>query len=171
MEGGATLRSMKKTTSGFTIVELLIVIVVIGILAAITIVAYNGVQARARDGIRKSDLSQMAKILKIYTIDNGDTALLNCGNGYSTSWLHVDYDGAGPQGTVHSCLPKPFRDPSGLNACGGAACHAYLKVTCADGNTYLFANLELEPQSASATNATCDPNADTNYGSNYILRI
>ena len=34
--------------SGFTIVELLIVIVVIGILAAITIVAYNGVQNRAK---------------------------------------------------------------------------------------------------------------------------
>lgn len=35
---------MIKSRSGFTIVELLIVIVVIGILAAVTIVAYNGVQ-------------------------------------------------------------------------------------------------------------------------------
>lgn len=40
---------MHKTKSGFTIVELLIVIVVIGILAAITIVAYNGIQTRARN--------------------------------------------------------------------------------------------------------------------------
>lgn len=38
-----------KSKSGFTIVELLIVIVVIGILAAITIVAYNGIQQRARN--------------------------------------------------------------------------------------------------------------------------
>jgi prepilin-type N-terminal cleavage/methylation domain-containing protein len=37
-----------KKQAGFTIVELLIVIVVIGILAAITIVAYNGIQDRAR---------------------------------------------------------------------------------------------------------------------------
>lgn len=37
-----------KRERGFTIVELLIVIVVIGILAAITIVAYNGVQSRAK---------------------------------------------------------------------------------------------------------------------------
>jgi prepilin-type N-terminal cleavage/methylation domain-containing protein len=39
---------VKNKKAGFTIVELLIVIVVIGILAAITIVAYNGVQTRAK---------------------------------------------------------------------------------------------------------------------------
>ena len=38
---------MKKTTSGFTIIELLVVIVVIAILAAISIVSYNGIQKRA----------------------------------------------------------------------------------------------------------------------------
>lgn len=43
------LNNIKKTKQerGFTIVELLIVIVVIGILAAITIVAYNGITNRA----------------------------------------------------------------------------------------------------------------------------
>jgi len=40
------LRGQKQ--SGFTIVELLIVVVVIAILAAITIVAYNGIQNRAK---------------------------------------------------------------------------------------------------------------------------
>ena len=42
------LSKMKSNQSGFTIVELLIVIVVIAILAAITIVAYNGIQSRAK---------------------------------------------------------------------------------------------------------------------------
>lgn len=51
----------KSKQTGFTIVELLIVIVVIGILAAITIVAYNGVQNRARDTVAASDLSSNAK--------------------------------------------------------------------------------------------------------------
>lgn len=41
-------KQQPNTTTGFTIVELLIVIVVIGILAAITIVAYSGIQDKAR---------------------------------------------------------------------------------------------------------------------------
>ena len=46
------------TQRGFTIVELLIVIVVIGILAAITVVAYTGIQQRARVAVLMSDLKQ-----------------------------------------------------------------------------------------------------------------
>jgi type II secretion system protein G len=61
----------KDRQRGFTIVELLIVIVVIGILAAITIVAYNGVQARARDSQRLSDVKTIMKALEIYKINNG----------------------------------------------------------------------------------------------------
>lgn len=61
-----------KSRSGFTIVELLIVIVVIAILAAISIVAYNGIQNRANDSAVQSDLSSAAKKLAIYKIDNGE---------------------------------------------------------------------------------------------------
>lgn len=63
---------MKATKNGFTIVELLIVIVVIAILAAITIVAFNGIQAKAHDAAVRSDLSALAKKLQIYKIDNGN---------------------------------------------------------------------------------------------------
>ena len=57
--------------NGFTIVELLIVIVVIGILAAITVVAYNGVQNRANDTAVQSDLVNMAKKIKMFEAENG----------------------------------------------------------------------------------------------------
>lgn len=57
--------------AGFTIVELLIVIVIIGILAAITIVAYNGIQNRSYNTAAQSDLSNFAKKMGLYQAENG----------------------------------------------------------------------------------------------------
>lgn len=59
----------KDARIGFTIVELLIVIVVIGILAAITIVAYNGVQSRAKETSLRSDLTNVAKQIEVFRAD------------------------------------------------------------------------------------------------------
>jgi uncharacterized protein (TIGR02145 family)/prepilin-type N-terminal cleavage/methylation domain-containing protein len=58
--------------AAFTIVELLIVIVVIAILAAITALAYNGLQARAAGAALKSDLSQASKQLGLIHADEGN---------------------------------------------------------------------------------------------------
>ena len=72
---------MKATTyrrsAGFTIVELLIVVVVIAILAAITIVAYNGIQNRAHDSAIQNDLKQFGTIMELYKADNGSYPPLN----------------------------------------------------------------------------------------------
>ena len=58
---------------GFTIVELLIVIVIIAILAVITIATYNGIQNRARSSALQSNLSQMAKGLEVSKVANSET--------------------------------------------------------------------------------------------------
>lgn len=62
---------MRKNMSGFTIIELLIVIVIIAILAAITLVAYNGVQVKARDSARSESVAQLQKALESYFVING----------------------------------------------------------------------------------------------------
>jgi prepilin-type N-terminal cleavage/methylation domain-containing protein len=70
----ATLEAMQwaKKQTGFTIVELLIVVVVIAILAAITIVSYNGVTNRAYDSAVQSNLSAAGKRLEQFKIENSD---------------------------------------------------------------------------------------------------
>jgi prepilin-type N-terminal cleavage/methylation domain-containing protein len=61
-----------KTEKGFTIVELLIVIVVIGILAAIVIVAYNGVTQRSKLAQYQTDVNAMVKKAEAYgSLANG----------------------------------------------------------------------------------------------------
>jgi general secretion pathway protein G len=60
-----------KHQHGFTIVELLIVIVIIGILAAITVVAYNGIQQRAENTRRVAAAKDWQKLIIAYTSQNG----------------------------------------------------------------------------------------------------
>lgn len=70
---------------GFTIVELLIVIVVIGILAAITVVAYNGIQTRAKVAQTTSELAAINKAIMAYYAVNGSYPPTP-----STGWLGMD---------------------------------------------------------------------------------
>lgn len=57
--------------TGFTIVELLIVVVVIAVLAAITIVAYNGITDRANESAVRLSLSNAQKKVEYYYVENG----------------------------------------------------------------------------------------------------
>ena len=61
----------KFSRSGFTIVELLIVIVVIAILAAITIVAFNGIQQRARNSQIVQGVTMYEKAIRLYQAGTG----------------------------------------------------------------------------------------------------
>lgn len=60
----------RATSKAFTIVELLIVIVVIGILAAITIVGYSAVINNANDKSVQADLAKIEDAIKLFNLDN-----------------------------------------------------------------------------------------------------
>lgn len=61
-----------KSKSGFTIIELLIVIVVIAILATITVVAYTGIQTRASNVVKMNELVAWTKLFKLHQAQNGN---------------------------------------------------------------------------------------------------
>ncbi len=80
-----------KQKQGFTIVELLIVIIVIGILAAITVVAYNGIQARAHNAKIEQDLTLLERAIVSARISEGSRPLRFI---------------TGDQGTAYPCTTK-----------------------------------------------------------------
>jgi len=87
------LKLINKKQAGFTIVELLIVIIVIGILAALVLNTFQGVQARARDTERRTDLNSIATQLEAYYADFGHypdgSIAATCGGGGDSCALAV----------------------------------------------------------------------------------
>lgn len=170
------------STRGFTIVELLIVIVVIGILAAITIVAYNGIQQRGRDAQRKNDVAAIVKALGLYEVDNGPMYTASgCGaNGNGSGYFNYSY--GAPGADMNQCLKnsghlsRDVLDPNNTSSCtlGSLTCRKYMKYTCLQSGavaTYVYANLESVGHAATDTDGTCASNVDTEYGMNYFVRV
>ena len=76
---------MKKHLTGFTIVELLVVIVVIGILALLVITTYSGIQQKARNSKRQTDVQSIQTQLEAFFSQNGYYPSLADVN--SSTWL------------------------------------------------------------------------------------
>ncbi len=133
------------TRSGFTIVELLIVVVVIAILAAITIVSYSGIAASAREAALKSDLKTASTQLNAERITGGGgfpstkpsyigNSITYTGGGNvfcvsgtaSGKTFHADENGSIQEG---SCPPQPIAANSPIQNVTPAQCQALPEFT------------------------------------------
>lgn len=90
------MRKHNKSLNGFTIVELIIVVVVIAILASLVIVAYNGVQEKAHDKALLSDISAVESELTLYSTKH---------SGKFTTAL--EWDSSTGQNTNIKFIPSP----------------------------------------------------------------
>jgi prepilin-type N-terminal cleavage/methylation domain-containing protein len=69
---------------GFTLIELLVVIAIIGILAALSFTLFGSTRVKARNGVVRSDITQMGKAVEVYLADEG-AVLASSSSGVSIS--------------------------------------------------------------------------------------
>ena len=117
--------SLKRNNRGFTIVELLIVIVVIGILAALVIVTYNGIQQKARDTERKTDIKAIQGHLEAYWADNAKYPTLAQANDSTFRTNNF-------KGLDLSAFADP-KNPTSQQLCSSAAANCYGYVVTPTG--------------------------------------
>jgi len=127
-----------RTVYGFTIVELLVVIVVIGVLATITIISYSGVQNRAVEASLKSDLNNASKKLKIDQVVDGV---------YPATLSNAD-DGKG----IKASTGNSFTYYVSSNLSGGQS--FALQATNLNGMTYRITN-DSKPTISSDSRKSC----------------
>lgn len=149
---------MKRQSVGFTIVELLIVIVVIAVLAAITIVAYNGIQSRAKASEASTALAQAKKKLELYKVDNGSypTSGNLASAGVNDGDVTFQYTSNGTTfcitGTVDTVSYKASESTS--PSAGGCAGHGV-------GGVAAITNVSINPSAESSLTNYAGPNGAT----------
>ncbi|NCN45563.1 MAG: hypothetical protein AUK08_05185 [Candidatus Pacebacteria bacterium CG2_30_36_39] len=123
----------KKKLTGFTMIELLIVMVILALLLVIGLGSFTSSQRKSRDSARKTDLQNIARALELYYNDKGSYPIYTGKNGIGTQdWGEPFVDPANPSTLYMNLLPE---DP-------GGGTYYY---TSQDGTNFeLYANLENE---------------------------
>lgn len=163
---------------GFTIVELLIVIVIIGILAAITIVAYNGIQTRATNTKQISAAAAYLTLFQSYKIQNGDSlaslpagclgnnnidtnadGIKDCGDNANVSVNNALLTSLGTVGTLPDVVPDVINNPDNIKRNG----MYYLPTWNGNGrSTFIFYLRGSAVGSCQVRGATLDVQTGTN---------
>lgn len=149
---------MRKKSRGFTLMELLVVMVLLGILVALGLTNFRGSQAKSRDSRRKSELRQIALTMETYFNDKGK---------------YPDDDGAGH---IMACAPDDvtkcdwgteWKDSKGtvymimLPADPGNYVYYYDALGATNGSYQLYARLENTLDSDVTKDGSGNPEAYT----------
>ncbi len=139
--------TQKSKQQGFTIVELLIVIVVIGILAALVITTFTGIQKRARNTERETDIKALHGQVEAYFAQQGRYPTLD--NLNTATWRGTEMKGLDegalqdPKGTAPTLVDTPA-----ANSYAYAVTPAGCDNSATDCDDYtLTATLETDPAS------------------------
>ncbi len=127
----------KLKQQGFTIVELLIVIVVIGILAALVITTFTGIQQKARDTERTTDIKALHGQVEAFYAQKGYYPSLTDMN--DSTWRSTNMKGLDQEA---------LRDPKG-------AAGVYTLVAAPAANSYAYAVTNAAGTSCEADDTTC----------------
>lgn len=117
--------------SGFTIVELLIVIVIIGILAGLVITQILGANQKARDTERKTDINAVANQLETYFAKTGGFPVLDDIN--DPAWRKGNEVNAGDNNKSFADPTQSISDPATVALVSAGAINSYAYVPSPDG--------------------------------------
>jgi prepilin-type N-terminal cleavage/methylation domain-containing protein len=141
------MRLLSRKSTGFTLVEMLIVIALIGILAAALVEKMDAALAQARDTRRKADMRKVQSALSTYLARYGNFPATSPGSYYGSSPLdgHITNGGNWIPGLAPTFIPRLPSDPqegamgnADLLAACGSAHKIYLYMS--DGQNYKLMN-------------------------------
>lgn len=137
--------SLKNKSKGFTIVELLIVIVVIGILATLVIVTFTGIQQKARNSQRQTDINAINSHVEAFYADKGYYPTSN--DLTTASFRSTNLKGLDDEALVDPKQSAAGATISGTAVAAGTYQYSYVTTGC----------------------TTTDPSSDTNQCTGYTL--
>lgn len=135
---------------GFTLIELMVTISIIAVLSVVGLASYKGIQSKAKDSIRKNDLTKLATALEIYFQREGNGKyVLPAGTGPES----CDRDTTAFYAAIASYIPDSIVDPQ------TKANYCYVSVN--NGQSYTLC-AKLENNTSDVNNPAACPGY--NYG-------
>lgn len=167
-----------RPSRGFTVLEMIVVIAIISLLATVGLSSFAYAREKAWDARRVTDVSNIAKALLAHNLDHGHWIENGYGEWDGNGYFNVPgRTNGGPSMAARLVEAGYFDyeivDPSGaIGSDEDVNYNGYMKYQCPlpperPTAVYIYARMESEPLSDTATDGTCCPECDTLYNMNY----